>query len=73
MLAFEGVLASAQAEVGLISAGDASSSLGYAVTTIDSSADNDPDQISCTYLKGGKEVVMVVLIRQWTLARSCAF
>ncbi|HEY2795539.1 MAG TPA: hypothetical protein VGJ28_24470 [Micromonosporaceae bacterium] len=55
----------------LISAGDASSSLGYAVTSLDSSADNDPDQISCTYIKGSK-VVMVVLIRQWTLAKFTA-
>jgi hypothetical protein len=50
----------------LISAAEASASLGYAVTSLDSSADNDPDQISCLYLKG-KDPVMVVLIRQWTL------
>jgi hypothetical protein len=51
----------------LISAAEATASLGYAVTSIDSSADNDPDQISCMYLKG-HDPVLVVLIRKWTLA-----
>jgi hypothetical protein len=50
----------------LIPADEASSTLGYPVSAIDSSAGNDPDQISCIYMHGSSPV-MVVLIRAWTL------
>jgi hypothetical protein len=53
----------------LISASEASASLGEALTSLDSSADNDPDQISCTYIKGGTTPVFDVLIRAWTLTK----
>lgn len=55
----------------LIGAAEATASLGYAVTSLDSSADADPDQISCVYLEGD-EPVLVVLIRRWTLAQFTA-
>lgn len=64
-----GAAARLPAPCSLITAAEASASLGSSLTTIDSSADDDPDQISCSYLLNGNEPVLVVLIRDWSLAR----
>lgn len=53
----------------LISASEASATLGSGVTSLDSSAEDDPDQISCIYLSKANDPVMVVLIRRWSLAK----